>query len=134
MYARSLENKPVIRLYQKGVSFMIEKILKLVSLFPTMFWERGVVHLKLKSIQYPYSLYSPTFRFSTDIKRNKKCPKSGETLTMEDLIPILNSGGKKTTTKRMIADADTAIIDNSIIPEPVVIFASSVCSGLSKRQ
>lgn len=53
---------------------------------------------------------------------------------MDDLIPILNSGGKKPTTKRMIADADTAIIDNSLIPEPVVLFASSVCSTLSKNK
>jgi hypothetical protein len=70
------------------------------------------------------------------ITRSKKCPKTGAPLSKDDLIPILSSdgkpgggAGKKQHTKRMIADADTAIIDNSLMPEPVVLIASSVCGA-----
>lgn len=54
-------------------------------------------------------------------------PESGDELRVEDLIPLKIGDGKKMA-RRMIDNADTSNIDNSILPNPVVMFVALVGS------
>jgi len=60
------------------------------------------------------------------------CPKTSVPLSKSDLILINSVPGQAkappAAKKRMIADADTAVISNSWIPEPLPLFVAALCS------
>lgn len=57
----------------------------------------------------------------------KNCPKTKRPLTKKDLITLCPPP-KVTGTRRMISDADKAVVDTSIMPEPLSLLVASVCS------
>eukprot|EP00616_Rhizochromulina_sp_CCMP1243_P006972 CAMPEP_0118962118 /NCGR_PEP_ID=MMETSP1173-20130426/563_1 /TAXON_ID=1034831 /ORGANISM="Rhizochromulina marina cf, Strain CCMP1243" /LENGTH=238 /DNA_ID=CAMNT_0006910337 /DNA_START=27 /DNA_END=743 /DNA_ORIENTATION=+ len=60
------------------------------------------------------------------IEEKGTCPETGKPLKKEDLVPLHIT--KQTGPKRMIADADEAEIDNSLVPEPLVMFVAVISS------